>query len=319
MVKYYSQRFACLFSGIIISIAVAVFVTAVFEVAIFSGEATVKERLDANMSAVIDEIEKSYDKTSQITGIDREAFSGTVNKSNFYIISSEVARNLLYGYKTDFTANSSLYSAYSAKLSSYASEKKLTFSSSELSLYASLATENAAYAINDSKTDSVALFRNSHSAVMLIVLGASVVLTAAAFVVIEFLNKGRHKRFVYYGSGICGAGFLLTGAFYYVKTKKYISDFRFCSFKPYSDAIASCVDNAVKYILIIGIVLAVAGFIILAVNYDYFRRKNRDAKLTREMNRELMKDYLDSDKAPKHSRSDDGDFEKEVMKIDFEE
>ena len=286
----------------------------------FSSESFIKERVEQNKDAIIAELDSEVKTLAKTTGLAKTAFTGAVNDDNFSVISETVTKNLKYCYKTDFSDNVDLYNIYSASISDPDRNGGKELKSNEVSRYASLAVSTACKVLNQNGTSSVLVFNAIQKQYFVYAVITSIVLSIICVVVLELINKGRHRKFSYIGMGVITAGYLLCAGTFFVEKMNYVNKNVFLVFDPYNNAIRTCFNDVLAKNYYVGIALFAVGFIMLIVNYNYFRKKNIKAEKEREFNKRLVTDFLKYDEPSVSHRLSDGEgFEKEVTKIDFDE
>ena len=320
MVLYFLKKFACNFFALLLGLAIVATSLSVLFVGYFSSESFIQQKIEQYEDDVISELDNEVKKLSKTTGLKETAFVGAVNKDNFYVISSAVTKNLRYCYVTDFSDNVDLYNIYSASISDTSKNGGKTLKSNEVSRYASLAVSTACKVLNQNGTANVIIFNSMQNRFFVFAVITSIGLVIMSIVALELINKGRHRKFSYIGMGIITSGYLLVAGTIYVQKMNYINKNVFLAFEPYNNAVREAVSEIIAKNVYIGAVLFAAGLIILAVNYNYFRKKSIKTEKEKEFNKRLATDFLQYDEpSVSHRLSDEEGFEKEVTKINFDE
>ncbi len=319
MILYFLKRFSCTFFSVLLAFSIVAVILSSLFVGYFSSEEFVKEKIDRNKAEIIAEIDSEVKSLAKVTGLKKTAFTGAVNSDNFDVISNEITKDLRYCYNTDFSDNTDLYNIYSASISDKSKNGGKTLKSNEVSRYASLAVATACKALNTGDTANVLVFTAIQRNFFVFAVIGSVGMLIISVVVLELINKGRHRKYSYFGMGIVTAGYILVAGTWLVNKMQYVEKHFFLSFEPYNRAIQQGISDVLGKNLYIGAILIGVGFIMLLVNYNYFRKKNIKAEKEREFNKKVVTDFLEYDEPAVSHRLDNGEgFEKEVTKIDFE-
>ncbi len=318
MIAYFFKRISCTLVSILLAIAIVSTVVNLLFVGYFSNEKFIQDRLDQNKTEIIAEINGEVKKLAKTTGLPKKAFVNAVNEDNFSVISSAVTKNLKYCYRTDFSEDTELYNVYSASIADKNKNGGKSLKSNEVSRYASLAVATACKAVNQNGTANVAIFAAIQRNFFVYTVIGSVVLLIVCVVVLELVNKGRHRKYSYFGMSLTMAGYILMAGTLFVEKMQYVQKNQFLVFDPYNKAIQTCVSDVLHNNIMIGGIVAGIGIIMLLVNYNYFRKKNINAEREREFNKRVVTDFLEYDEPTVSHRLSDGEgFEKEITKIDF--
>ncbi len=319
MIVYFLKRFSCNFFSVLLAFSAVSLILSSLFVGYFSSEEFIKERIDRNKTEIIAEIDSEVKSLAKVTGLKKTAFTGAVNDENFSVISDEVTKDLRYCYATDFSENTDLYNIYSASISDKSKNGGKTLKSNEVSRFASLAVATACKTLNVNGTAEVSVFNAIQQNFFVYAVIGSAGILIISIVFLELINKGRHRKYSYFGMGITLAGYILVAGTYLTQKMQYIEKHTFLEFEPYNKAIQQSVADVINKNLYIGAALIAVGLIVLLVNYNYFRKKNIKAEKEREFNKKVVTDFLEYDEpAVSHRLSDEEGFEKEVTKIDFE-
>ncbi len=320
MVRYYIQKTSCFLLSLLLAFSIVGLAIGASLVGFYRNEGFVKSSIDNNKQAIIESINEELTDAAEVLNLPSEALTGVIDDSNFSIISSELARNFIYIYPTDLSGNAELYNAFASGISAYSSENSLALSSEEITAAASYSVDAVSFVLSGNATASTKIFIISQDRrVMYLVLG-SIALIIASIVGIDYINRGRHRRFSYIGMGVVTAGYILVGTPLFVKYMGFLDSYKFCSFDAYNVFIRDITDFVINVITGFGALILIAGIVMLLVNYNYFRKKGARALRKKEINEQIKNDYLfDIQPVSKNERNEDGDFEKEVMKIDFED
>ena len=320
MIAYFFKRISCTLLSILLAASIVCLTVSLLFVGFFGNEQFVQDRIDQNKTEIIADINDEVKKLAKTTGLPKTAFVNAVNEDNFSVVSFTVAKNLKYCYRTDFSENVDLYNVYYNAVSDTSRNGGKKLHSNEASRYASLAVTTACKALNQSGTANVRLFNALSKNFFVFSVISSVVVLIASVVALELVNKGRHRKYSYIGMGIITAGYVLVAATMFVEKMGYIEKNVFLVYDPYNKAIQTGVLDVIHYDIYIGAVFLAAGFIMLLLNYNYFRKKNIKAVKEREFNKKLATDFLEYDEPTVSHRLSDGEgFEKEVTKINFED
>jgi hypothetical protein len=317
MFKYYLGRISSTLASLAIGVCGVLVIESVFLLALFQSPAFVNKTVNAQKATVITAVDEALEAASTQLGLEKDAMTGAVNDSNVGTLTSILANAMRSGKAADFSSNADLYNILAQKLAQY---KKSSLTPAEINRCASWGVECVNAAIGG-KTASGSMLNFVYSKLVLYVIIAGVVLIAASIAVIEIFNNGRHRRFNYLGMGLTTCGLLLILVPLYERFKNMLAEVSFSDFALYDYAAKSILSFSVKFSLAAGAVIYLAGFIMLVLNYRYFRRRNLEIKERREKRVNENDTYLEPELPASNTkgRNENGEFEREVMKIDFDE
>lgn len=319
MIRYYLHKL--LIFGLSMAIAVALVLLSfnILAVGLFHSDGFIANGLKRNSSAIIETIDTELENGAERLSVPKEMLVGAINNDNIDIVISEVAHNFVYGYATAFSNSTEIYGAISSAVSNYSNENGMHLSDDEINRISSYAVDCVNEAVGSYDTANVSIFGFVRGRMMMIAVSVCAVVIIASIVALDFLNRGRHRKFNYIGMGITTAGAVMVACFAVIYKMGFLLKYRFCSFDAYNVAIQLCFINLFKIFFALGLVYFAAGFIMLVVNYNYFRRKKQAHLASRLTEDDTLTDYMDDYYERTTSKHKPGEeFEKDVKKIDFD-
>lgn len=318
--KYIAIQFVCFVLSMAMAVSIVVVVFSGMFVGFFQSEKYINNYLEKYQIETIDTINQAVVEVSEKSDVPAEILTDVLKTDDVKIILKEAAHNFAYGYATDFSDNSDLYNCFKSGLINYNAQNDDSLTEAELNSYACLGVDIVNETFGGKYTASVKLFSLSQSSKMIYIIAVPVVLIIAAFVILDLINYGRHRKFSYIGMGIATAGWILTFVPLFISYKKYIDSYNYCGIDVFNKAIADSVYLPFKIALIIGVLLLIAGTVILLMNYRYFKKKNDQVTSVRAHNSKLRDEYMaeynehNKDKLNRHVNPE----EKTFTKIDFD-
>ena len=320
MFRYYLHKLFVFSLSMVLALSIVVLSFSVLAIGLFHSDAYVESRLNENSGLIIESINKELENTAEKLSLDKEMFVSTVTQDNIGIVTKEVAHNFIFGYNTSFANSTELYTAVVRSINNYIAENGTKMSDDEISRTASLAVDSVNEALSSHDTQSVRVFTFVRSRGMMVIITVSALLIIACVIALDFLNNGRHRKFNYIGMGIATAGAVNISATTVISVKKLFDNYHFCSFEAYDRAVKSCFELLFNILAVIGVILFIAGVIMLFKNYRYFYERKQAYLLTHSVNEDKTNDYMENYYTKNVRNHVPGEeFEKDVKKIDFED
>ena len=228
-----------------------------------------------------------------------EAFASALNVKEMDSILTTVARNIILCYELDFTDSKELYNYFVEGLGKYCEENGIKMLSEDINRCACYAVDVTNEVLTSGVSNDIAIFRAAIGKSMAIRFIVCFAIAIVFIVLIDLINRGRHRKFSYIGMAFVSAGMIFIAATLYVKSKGYVDSFSFCSLDIYNSAIRDSINSTFFIYPIIGAVFVVLGLVILIMNYIYFRNKNLIVQREKELNIEMKQDFIQSVNAQK--------------------
>lgn len=318
MFRYYFQRILCDVCALAIAASIVLMVFCTTFLVLFQNQSFINRCFTAEKSSIIAMTDEALAQAAEELGLESDAMKGAVDDSNLSAIISTLTDAVSANKTADFSDNSELYNSIAHRLSAY--DKKV-LSSAEINRCASYGVDCVNEVLGTDAASRSPLIAAIHSRALLYVIIGGVVIIGISIGVIEFFNNGRHRRYNYYGMGMNTAGAVLLLVPLYIRLTNRLGNQQFASFELYDLAIKSVLSYILKAAILVGIVLLLAGTVMLFVNYNYFRKRNNEIKQRRERSLNEQELYLEEDMPAVNvnQRNENGEFEKEIMRIEFDE
>ncbi len=302
--------------SLVIAAALVVLTLSSFTIAFFTSKSNLNNAVKKESASIISVVDEAVAPAEKRMKLEEGCLKGAIDESNIGIITDAVSQNLVKSYTNDFSENTDLFNAYMTRLKEYSEESGKNISDKDRIEIASYATDLVANALYTSETINAPFVSFAKSKLMLYIIVGSIAAGIAATVMIDALTRGRHRKYLYIGTGIITAGYINIGSVLWIKHRGYLNSINIMRFEAYNEAFRDILSEVLKFTAAVGILFFIVGLIMLIINYDYFRRKNAEIKNSRERTDDIMEDYMEVD-APSSTRVPGEEFEKETMRIDF--
>ena len=319
MIRYILQRISYFLLALILGLSIVSLTAGGCIVGLFQNELFFETEIEKNETALIALVDNASADAAEKAGLPSDAFKGAVSEKNFTIISTPLARNFKYNYNTDFSDSTGLLDAFVSQLGAYANNYSLELTGDEINGYAALAVDYVSEALSGSDTKNVFPIHLSQSSGIMYATVSSVILIIATVVALELLNRGRHRKYNYIGMGIMTGGYILIIMPQAIKLTDFLNQYRYCVLDEYNAIVRGCTEMLLNVCTFIGIIVTVAGLVMLLINYSYYIKKAQKVKLAKKMEERIKGDYMNEIPQQRIQRDKQGEFEKDVMKIDFDE
>ncbi len=317
MNNYFAKRALISLSSIALAAALVILTFVSIFIGFFNSEGKIKSEIGKNYTLIAEAVDEAVKPAAKRFSLPEEALTGAIDSSNADIIAGVAAHSLINGYTIDLSDSTELFSAYMSKLKSYCEESGKQISEKDRIEISSYAVDLVSNALYTSESVNAPVFAYAKNRIVMYAIIASVIIIAVSVIIIDLFTRGRHRKFSFIGMGIITAGYVNIGLPLWIRYKGYFKGISFLSFSAYNQAVNKCFNDILKLSLAIGAVMFVAGLVILLVNYNYFRKKNAQIKAERERANEIMGDYMETENN-RPIRLPGEEFEKEIMKIDFD-
>lgn len=319
--KYFIMKLSCLVLSLAIAVSLVMFLFGISNVVMFQNRNITKSSIINHKALFVEDMSQCFDDMEDSFSIPTDALKFALNDNSIEVVAELVSNNFIYGYSTDFCDDEKLYNCFVSAIGQYCRENNIQTSEDEISNNSALAVTAVNKKLGGTATNNVSVYKLSKNKLLAIAIGGSAFLFIAAYFLLDFINYGRHRKYSYIGMGIITAGYTMVLEPLLVRKKGFVSTFNFCSVNLYNESIASLYSTIFKIFMIVGVALTIAGFIMLIINYRYFKKKGERAKAAHESSEQMKSEYLMQYKAKQNA---DGvkptvNGERHVMPIDFDD
>ncbi|MBQ7203204.1 MAG: hypothetical protein IJS03_04195 [Eubacterium sp.] len=275
----------------------------------------VAARLGEYRSVIKEDIINEFNERDFVSDIPDEVVFAAVDAELENII-AESANNFIVSNPNDFSGYDELYNSMFRSCEEYSKENALNADSKEISKLCSLAVDCVNTCLSKADTQNTKLFKYAQSTAIFIISVVLAVFAVFCVLMLDFLNKGRHRKNSYIGMGLTTAGYIEAVIPVIVCRLGFVEKEDFCGYAPFNQGLYSAVLGIMQLQVIFGLVLVVAGVIMLAVNYRYFAKKNSKARRENEIH-ESMKSKYNEEYNNLNPQKENAHGEREVIDVDF--
>ncbi|MBR3148992.1 MAG: hypothetical protein IKF64_02390, partial [Eubacterium sp.] len=273
------------------------------------------------LSAYSDELKKDLDSAvSDSMPSDKlpaEAFTQALDKAAIEDIISNSATNIVYQNNNDFSLSKTLYATIYNNLKSYAKTNEIKISDSDVSKLASLEVDVISGFMSDVKTTDLWLYGTVRNKTAMLIIAVSIVAAISSFVLLHFVNDGRHRKNSYYGMAFASAGYIEIFGTLMAKLLNVPELKANCGYLVFDKAAADVTERIMNAQIPFGGALIFIGIIVLALNYRYFAKKNSKVSAQREENHKLRDEYMKHFENKNSPAQEQTLGERETMDVDF--
>ena len=317
--KYFLMKLSCLILSIAMTVSLVLFLFGVSNVFIFQNKGFIEKSIAAQKETFADELSEKFDEMQDSFTVPADALKLALERDVVDVIANIAANNFIYSYSTDFADSEELYNCFASAIGQYCRENDIKISEEDININSSLAITVLNKEIGGTATSNVPVFTHSKNKLIAVMIGGSVLLFIAVYFLLDFINYGRHRKYSYIGMGIITAGYVMLFAPIYLKIKGLVSAVNFCDVNLYNHAIASLYGIIYNVFIIAGIILLIAGALILILNYRYFKKKGDKAKAAQESSERMKNEYLIQYNEKKKKQGIPPRSGRTVMTIDFDD
>lgn len=278
--------------SLVLAASIVILSVAVVSIGCFRSDSIKKDKLQAHAPQTIECVNAKLEELANSTGFPVEAYTNCFDENLASLIYDKIINNINYAYPTSFSDDEEIYRMFKTNITDYCYDNGIDVSSQNISIYSSLAVDAVNEALGGYSTSSVGITKLVKNRIMIVLIVVPVVFIVACLVLIDLLNKGRHRRLNFYGMGISIAGALMALVSLFVILKNYAQAYQFCENAIYDAAIGDIMNLELKILSTIGIVCLIVGFVLLINNYFYFKKKKIEQNEHREQKMQMKTDYM---------------------------
>lgn len=317
--KYFLMKLSCLVLSLSITLSLVMFLFGICNVVMFQNRSFIRNSIINQKTTFISDVSNTFDEMQDDFSVPVDALKLALERGAIDVVAEKASKNFIYSYSTDFTEDEALYNTFAGAIGQYCRENDIDVTDEQVGINSSLAVTVINRELGGTATSGVSIFGLSKNRILAFMIGGSAILFVAAYFLLDFINYGRHRKYSYIGMGIITAGYVMTLIPMYIKKRGYVENFNHCSVDLYNNAINDLYGRIFYIFLIVGLILFVAGAVILIVNYRYFKIKGEKAKAAKESSEQMMNEYIMQYNEKKKLSGKTPTSGRHVMKIDFDD
>ncbi len=288
---HYSNKLVCYFLSVLLALCLSFgAVSAVFAVTIGNENFTVKYfSKDSTVSLLTENLNECYQQLSDETGIPKSVFINAVGYDFIKSVQRTVIEGTQASASLDFSSTTDIEKRFTGAIKKYDEEGSIKRSEQEIAKISRKAVEafNSTCAIvNNRELMPIASFMYNEAVIAAIFLLVSAAACAGAEII---LNGRRHKSYNYIATGLVASGEIMIVLPLIVIFSMLINDSCITNIEAYNIAIRAATQYSLYIIIAIGAVFLIAGILIFAAVFKYYRRKLLECDTETEIERKLIR------------------------------
>lgn len=295
--SFISRKIICCLLSFVMAAGITISLSAGLSSGLLSSQEFVQERMEQNNEMLLIEVDKAIEEiVAPQTDIPTKAFTSAVREGHIKTVLDQVSGNLVYGFKTDFSTSKYLYSYYRTGIINFCENNGVQLSEDEIVRNACLAVDAFNQVCGDESTNFVIPFQEAQSQDPLNAILICVLAFVICYFLIGFINFGAPIKYAYVGMSILCAGVVMIVLPAFALVMDYSSLFNFTDVDAYDLGIAMAIDDVLRYLMVVGAVVVLVGFVFMQVVYKILKRNaiyvqteiNINEKLYNEFREEVM-------------------------------
>lgn len=278
--------------AMLLAVSIVLFSSSVVFLSCFQTQSFVKKNFSTYSSQTIDCVNAKLEELAKNTGFPEEAYKLCFDENVADMVFDKTISNISYEYSTDFSDDADIYNAIKANLTKYCYDNNIDVSVQSIADNSSLAIDAINEALGGESTSNITIMNLTKSKKMILLIVLPFIIIIACFVLIDIINKGRHRRLNYYGLGLSTAGAVLAGESLLALIMSYPTKFQFCENVIFDAAIGDITNFALKVCASFGFVCLAVGFVLLFNNYHYYLDKKQRQTDAQEHKAQMQSDYM---------------------------
>ncbi len=312
------RRILCYFLTLVMAAGVVLSLSISISSGMLRTESFVQKRYEKYNSELLQEVNNAVGGVAESTGIPAKAYTSSIQEVHTITALRQAANNVVKGFSTDYTESKYLYGYYRTGILNFCKENGIPITEDELVKDACFAVDVFNDAVGDESTSNIILFAFTYTRKPLTWILLAVLAFVLSLIIIDVISFGRHKKFDYLGMSliIAGGTQIILPAF--ALLMKYTSTLRFMDVDVYNMALADVLNDILKIIMAVGVVILVLGIIVVFVNYRYYKRKTLALKTEHDIRVKLVEEQRQYIDKVEENKKEEQFFRNEIEKNDRE-
>lgn len=277
------KNFLCYFLALVMAASVTLFVSVGITASLLRTNTFVQHRYEKYSSQTLKIVYDELGKVAEKTGIPKKAYTSAITSKHIDSVLHIAANNIVKGYKTNYSESKFLYDYFSNSVRKYCEKNEISVTDEELNRDVCLAVDAFNNAVGDESTNNIIIIALTYTNKPIIAMLVSAVVFGLCIAVIDFVSRRRHKKFEYIGISFITAGEVLTVLPFFAIIMKYTSELHFTDVDVYNFALADTLDDILKMIMAVGVLILAFGIGIVVRNYKYYHHKAKSIKTEKEI------------------------------------
>ena len=309
------SRLVSLLLSVVLALSVITAFFGITSLFLLRSEKYVESRVSLYSDELKSELEECVMNEFSDSKIPASVAASAVDNDLISYINGKITTAITLQNTVDLSTDTNVYNAVIKRVNDYAKNKKIALSKDEANKAASLTVDiiSGFFATGEFNNNMLEMM---HGTAFMAASFGSVILAVLCIVLLNLVNKGRHKMYSYIGMGLVSAGYVQIITFAVGLRYHLGNGVRYVSLDALDRVLSDVMSSAFTVQLYAGAVMLAAGMIMLALNYRYFTKKNKRVAEQRELENKMRSEYMMQYNS-KNSPSKIVPGEREVMDIEF--
>lgn len=277
------RKFVCYFLALVMAASVTLFISVGIAASLLRTNTFVQHRYEKYNSQTLKTVYDEFGKVAEQTGIPKKAYSSAITSKHIESVLHIASNNIVKGYKTDYSNSKFLYNYLKNSVSEYCENNDISVTDEQLNRFVCNAVDAFNNALGDESTNNIIIIALTYTNRPMIAMLISVIVFVLCVVAIDFISRRRHKKYEYIGVSFITAGEVLTVLPFFAIIMKYANELHFTDVTVYNLALADTLNDILKIIMAVGVLVLIAGVLIVVRNYKYYKHKTKDINTEREI------------------------------------
>lgn len=283
------RKFVCYFLALVMAASVTLFIATGITASLLRTNTFVQQRYAKYNSQTLKTVYDEFEKVAEKTGIPKKAYTSAITSKHIESILNIASNNIVKGYKTDYSDSKFLYDYLKNSVTEYCETNDISITDEQINRFSCLAADAFNNVVGDESTNSIIIIALTYTNRPMIAMLVCAIAFVLCIVAIDFISGRRHKKYEYIGISFITAGEALTVLPFFAIIMKYTREFHFTDVEVYNLALADTLNDILKIIMAVGVVVLVVGILIVVRNYKYYSHKERSINTERQIIEEIKK------------------------------
>ena len=291
------RKAVCSIISVIMAACIALSVSAIVASGVLKTQEFVAERLAKCQDILLDELVKADEEIMSKQSIfPVKVYTDAVGEPHIKTALLRTSGNLVFGYKTDFSDSTYLYSYYKTSIVNYCNQNQIVIDPQMEDMIArdsALAVDVFNQVCGDESTNFIIPFLMAQSSKPIKVTFVCCLIFILCMLIVKRLNYGDYFRHSYTAMAIIIAGFVMIVLPLFALAMNYPALFDFTDVQAYNLGIQYCIEDTLKILAGTGGVLLIIGIVTMNVVFNRFRNIVLNVQTEMDIAEKLRREYME--------------------------
>lgn len=277
------NKFVCYLLAIIMAASATLFISVGITASLLRTNTFVQKRFEAYNSQTLKEVYDELGKVAEKTGIPKKAYTSAFTSKHMQSVLHIASNNVVRGYKTDYSNSKFLYAYLKNSITKYCKKNDIPITKQQINQYSCLASDAFNKVVGDESTNNIIIIALTYTNKPILAMLFSVIAYLLCIFLIDFLSARRHKKYEYVGISFIISGEVLFVLPLFALIMKYTNDLHFTDVDVYNMALADTLNDILKIIMAVGVLVLALGAYLVVRNYKYYLHKTRSINTEKQI------------------------------------